>query len=691
MASVPKTPGVYREEVSLFPPSVAAVETAIPAFVGHTEKAVDRTGDLKFKAVKIDSIAEFREKYGVGPEVNVESILLNVDNTVSDVKLDSTYYLYDSLRLFFDNGGGKCFIVSIGDFDEEVSAQNLKDGLNAVALEDQPTMLVMPDAIALADDSFYGVQQAALKQCGDLLDRFAILDLLEVKDGVAVELDATVEDFRNQIGTSHLKYGAAYVPHLRAHLPKTATFRNVRGKIRRQGVALTAGNLVADSAKASLTAVNETIDDTDTVKGAIDAYVAANRSSNDIKTIVQLFKGASDTFQSAVGKLAGIAPTAAQVSAARTAFLDLFDLTYTVIQGTVDDHALPDSDNNLKVADNREFARKQITDILQASVRRLNQMTVDAEAQTGGPAGLNRRYTDTNLEVNATEWGDAYGATLAGLTGADLLSVYPRDVSGLTGAALARGQGENMARAAKQVVTIFEYVRESAVAILAAAKDNERKANEALRDAAPLLRNIIDEVADAQATLPPSGVMAGIYSHVDNTRGVFKAPANVSLSNVSGLTTIISHTDQEELNVDAVAGKSINAIRPFLGRGKLVWGARTLDGNSNEWRYISVRRFFNMVEESCKNASERFVFEPNDRNTWVKVRGMIENFLLIQWRSGALQGAVPEDAFFVKVGLGETMTALDILEGRMIVEIGMAVVRPAEFIILRFSHKMPVS
>jgi phage tail sheath protein FI len=132
----------------------------------------------------------------------------------------------------------------------------------------------------------------------------------------------------------------------------------------------------------------------------------------------------------------------------------------------------------------------------------------------------------------------------------------------------------------------------------------------------------------------------------------------------------------------------VNAIRKFSGKGTIVWGARTLAGNDNEWRYINVRRFYNMVEESTKKASEQFVFEPNDGSTWAKVRGMIENFLILQWRAGALQGAVPEDAFFVKVGLGETMTALDILEGRMIVEIGMAVVRPAEFIILKFSHKM---
>ena len=127
----------------------------------------------------------------------------------------------------------------------------------------------------------------------------------------------------------------------------------------------------------------------------------------------------------------------------------------------------------------------------------------------------------------------------------------------------------------------------------------------------------------------------------------------------------------------------------MTGRGIMVWGARTLSGNDNEWRYVNVRRFFNMVEESVKKATEIYVFEPNDANTWIKVRAMIENFLLLQWRAGALQGAKPEQAFYVKVGLGETMTALDIFEGRMIVEIGMAVVRPAEFIILRFSHKMP--
>jgi uncharacterized protein len=136
-------------------------------------------------------------------------------------------------------------------------------------------------------------------------------------------------------------------------------------------------------------------------------------------------------------------------------------------------------------------------------------------------------------------------------------------------------------------------------------------------------------------------------------------------------------------------GKSVNAIRSFEGRGPaIVWGARTLAGNDNEWRYVPVRRYFNMVEESVKNATGQFVFEPNDENTWVRVKSMIQNYLTQQWKSGALMGASTKEAFFVHVGLGETMTELDLFEGRMIVEIGLAVVRPAEFIILRFMHKM---
>ena len=198
-------------------------------------------------------------------------------------------------------------------------------------------------------------------------------------------------------------------------------------------------------------------------------------------------------------------------------------------------------------------------------------------------------------------------------------------------------------------------------------------------------------IRDLPNKLPPSGAVAGVYAAVDNERGVWKAPANVGLATVIRPTIEFSNLEQDSMNIDPTAGKSINAIRSFVGRGTLIWGARTLAGNDNEWRYVSVRRFFIFVEESVKKATAQFVFEPNDANTWVKVQAMIENFLTTLWRQGALQGVKPEHAFYVSVGLGKTMTALDILEGRMIVEIGLAAVRPAEFIILRFSHKMAQS
>ena len=189
--------------------------------------------------------------------------------------------------------------------------------------------------------------------------------------------------------------------------------------------------------------------------------------------------------------------------------------------------------------------------------------------------------------------------------------------------------------------------------------------------------------------MPVSPAVAGVYVQVDNARGVWKAPANINIALAEKPLITITDSEQEGLNIDAVGGKSINAIRSFAGRGlAIIWGARTLAGNDNEWRYIPVRRFFMMVEESVKNATAPFSFEPNDAATWMGVKNMINNYFTQQWKAGALMGTTTKEAFFIHVGLGETMTAQDILEGRMIVEIGLAVVRPAEFIILRFMQKM---
>lgn len=226
------------------------------------------------------------------------------------------------------------------------------------------------------------------------------------------------------------------------------------------------------------------------------------------------------------------------------------------------------------------------------------------------------------------------------------------------------------------------------------ADGTEEDDGEEMLDSLKASNNLLYEQAkqalnDIPMTMAPSPAIAGVYARVDSERGVWKAPANVGINGIVGTAIKVTDAHQNFMNVDATSGKSVNAIREITGRGTVVWGARTLNGNSNEWRYINVRRFFNFVEESVKKATYQFVFEPNDANTWVKVRAMVENFLTTQWRDGALQGAKPEQAFTVRIGLGQTMTPQDVLEGKMIVEIGMAVVRPAEFIYLRFSHKMP--
>ena len=178
-----------------------------------------------------------------------------------------------------------------------------------------------------------------------------------------------------------------------------------------------------------------------------------------------------------------------------------------------------------------------------------------------------------------------------------------------------------------------------------------------------IYRSFEAEIKKKFMTLPASGAVAGIYARVDRDRGVWKAPANVSVNSVSAPSVKITHEQQAGLNVDASTGKSINVIRSFAGKGILVWGARTLAGNDNEWRYVPVRRLYIFIEESVKKATEFVVFEPNTATTWVRVKAMIENFLTSLWREGALAGAKPEQAFFVKVGLGKRMHNQAYMEG----------------------------
>ncbi|MBL4676733.1 MAG: phage tail sheath family protein [Mucilaginibacter sp.] len=518
MADVFKTPGVYIREIPTFPPSVAEVETAIPAFIGYTEKASFNGTDLTLKPQRISSLLEFEQLFGFAQ--NEVAITVTITDTtdagavtriINAAKAPTTssrFKMYYGLQMYFANGGGPCYIVSVGAYpagapsDANVSVGDLQKGLTEIAKVDEPTLLVFPDGPSLTSSNYYQLINSALSQCLLLQDRFTIIDVKQLS-GTVNDINSSADDFRNTatLGSNLdlMKYGAAYFPYLETSL-----------------------NYRFNDADVNVVYINGTSTETNETPG--------DPGNINLSTILN--------------------PPAT----------------------------------------------------LKASIRTGLNLQKPAPAVPASPVA---------------------SPTVAGNT-----ELY------------------NLIKLQLQKLTV---------------------------------------------TMPPSTAVAGVYASVDSSRGVWKAPANVSMAYVNAASLKISHEDQMSLNVDPTSGKSINAIRYFTGKGVLIWGARTLAGNDNEWRYVPVRRFFIFAEESIKKGTEWVVFEPNDANTWVRVRAMIENFLIKQWRTGALAGAKPEQAFFVRVGLGVTMTALDILEGRMNIEIGMAVVRPAEFIILKFSHKLQES
>ena len=467
-----KTPGVFIEEIRNLPPSIAQVETAIPVFIGYTEKAEDARGkNIRNEPKRISSMLEYERFFGKAKaeealSVNIRSVneLPQVGQVTFGDAGRSPYLMFYSLQMYFANGGGPCWIVSVGNYDNNlIGVNDLLNGLNATEKVDEITLIVFPDAqnLTTSADYYTTLYTQAIDMCVELKDRFTVMDVWNDPNLPLSEWSENINTFRDETPAAidRIKYAAAYFPN---------------------------------------------------VKTTLDYYYGGEG----------------------------------------------------------------EGDGNVTITD---------------------------------------------------ETGSGYEGNLSELKG-------------------------------KNNALYFQVVS--------------------------ALRNF-------EMVLPPSPGMVGIYARVDESRGVWKAPANVNMDFVIEPVVKITDKEQRDLNVDPNAGKSINVIRSFTGRGPaIVWGSRTLAGNDNEWRYVPVRRFYNMVEESVKKASVQFVFEPNDENTWTRIKSMIENFLSQQWQAGALMGASTEEAYYVKVGLNETMSELDIWEGRMIIEIGMAVVRPAEFIILRFTHKM---
>jgi hypothetical protein len=190
---------------------------------------------------------------------------------------------------------------------------------------------------------------------------------------------------------------------------------------------------------------------------------------------------------------------------------------------------------------------------------------------------------------------------------------------------------------------------------------------------------VMDPLTNQPMMVPPSGHVAGVWARTDSTRGVHKAPANEVVMGVNGLGFQITQEEQGGLNK-----VGINCIRSFPGRGIRIWGARTMSSDP-EWRYLNVRRLFNYISESIMEGTQWSVFEPNDHTLWTQLRIAASNFLTRTWREGALFGATPDQAFYVKCD--DETNPPDVIEaGQVVVEIGIAPVKPAEFVIFRISQ-----
>lgn len=496
MAKVLATPGVYIEEKSAFSSSIVAVPTAVPAFIGYTQKASRGKKDLANVPTKVSSLAEYMSMFGGAPKTTF-TITPNEDDYSLEMDKSSQYMLFNSLRLFFANGGGNCYIVSVGSYSDAIGAGALngvenEGGLTALLKEQEPTMVVIPDAVLLEVDDCYSLYQSVIKHCGyDMQSRVTILDVHGGNEARTLDDEDIVNKFREGVGSNFLSYAAGYYPWL--------------------NTTIVQANEVNYS----------TVSNTDGLVAVLNAEVDANVAAGLLKE-----KRAGD-IKAEIAKL----------------------------EGDIDD-----------------------------------AVTLD----------------------------------------------------------------------------------------------------QTLKAVSPTYKEILDNMRTSLNVLPPSAAMAGVYSLVDNSVGVHKAPANVSLGAVVSPSVNITSDNQEDLNLP-LNGKAVNAIRSFIGKGTLVWGARTLDGNSQDWRYISVRRALVMIEQSVKTAMEAYVFEPNDSSTWLKAKTSIDNFLTTLWKSGTLVGSSTTEAFETNVGLGVTMTPTDILDGVMRVSVKVAISRPAEFIVITFQQKMQES
>jgi phage tail sheath protein FI len=684
-----KTPGVYVEEKNSFGSSIVANATAVPVFMGYTETATHPNGEKLEKIDKgndesvyppilINSVLEYSQSFG-GPDLTGKINVLQTntgDNTYffsSDIsKKDDPEvphipgFLPPAVENYFANGGGSCYIVSLGTFDKQQTPTPATIAYieEAFELAEQSTLIVPTDLIRFGAKDYYNWCNQWINYCEASKKQFCVLDVVmkDPKNPVLNKADAG--DYREQVSSSFLKYAAGYYPYLKS--------------------------LTAYAYNQDLSDITLNIDG----NGAHDLMPKITYDGQAFNEEAQTTLCMTFQYKSTMNT-----PIVTLVKAEANEENDI------VLAGNVMKVIFKDDANSEQLQkiwnDDYETEHKEkwpivnFTDTIDATAVdvpvAVNQITnwenkpdtLDFPFDitcSSSPIDNNSKIGDIATEIVIEEPVAKNGALM--INGKLLISMPPDQVPGPATTALvndyflvAKFSVEQL-----QAVTNDSFVGDKVIAATAT-----------LLADPPFYDNAkVEEVKSYLAinyiNMPPSPFMAGIYSRLDNASGVWTPPANVSPSGVSGPVVNLTNTQQANFNVDATAGKSIDAIRSFTGKGTLVWGARTNDGNSMDWRYVNVVRLFISMETDISKALEAYVFKANVHNTWVEVKTMIESYLFGLYGQGAFAGTTPEGSYKVLIGVGETMTDEDVLNGYMRASIMVAPVRPAEFIVLTFSQ-----
>ncbi len=644
-----KTPGVFTKETSTLAPSVAQVSTAVPVFIGYTEKTLERDADGLPQLVSISSMLEYQDTFG-GAFFDPNYTVKVKGYSILDIQTpESSYIMTPSLDLFFKNGGGVCYVISLGTYDQAPVKGDFEKALLSLEKDDVPTLICLTDAVNLNPDDYHDLVQQSLLHCSKMENRFCILDVLNHDaDGNELGIDDASAAFRESVGNNHLIHGAAYYPYVRTTITHAFNDESVRLAGFDDEVAqhVTDPNGVAffyagDEGQEASVSVVESSEEATSITTTDTALVVQLADGETSISSVELFKVWNGLGKAARGKFS------MALQGTSEALVEAFaPVTMRYHEGR-----LVQNVNGLGVFYYGNESDKPAVEVLLDQAETGFAMTPQAD-----PGAKTALVISVAADATLSDVVEAWRA----VSDTQLFDIK------------ALGTGDAAITALAQ--TELEYFT------------SDVKLKDIKFDKGALYNDILAELRLQRMVLPPSSAIAGIYAANDSTFGVWKAPANVGVASVIEPVRRLNNREQENLNVDVNAGKSINVIRTFTGKGTLVWGARTLAGNDNEWRYVNVRRLFNMVKASLQKATGFAVFQPNTPITWLKVRALMESYLEDLWQAGGLVGDTKEQAFFVRIGQGVTMNEDDILNGRMKIDVGLRASRPAEFIIINFTH-----